>query len=71
MLKQFYIDGNSKAIGISIVEVQLPIDFLILLIKRDEEYIRPIGSTIFREDDILLIQCDEVVQYDKIIKQFY
>ncbi len=70
-LKQFYIEGSSKVIGLSIAELQLPLDFLILLIKRDDEYIRPTGATIFQEDDILLIQCDEVTQYNETLKQFF
>jgi len=70
-LKQLYIDEGSKVIGSNIVELQLPSDFLILLIKRDNDYIRPIGSTIFQEGDLLLIQCDETEQYEKIIKEIF
>lgn len=70
-IRQFAIDKNSSAIGTSIAELELPKDFLILLIKRDKEYIRPVGSTIFKENDILLIQCDKSSKYKKILRKIF
>lgn len=70
-LKQFAINKNSKVIGTSIAELELPNDFLILLIRRDDEYIRPVGSTIFYENDILLIQCDKSTKYKKILRKTF
>lgn len=69
-LKQFYIEENSKVIGLSIVELNLPADFLILLIKRESEYIKPTGSTILEENDMLLIQCNSENRYKKVLKNF-
>ncbi|BAK73710.1 MAG: potassium/proton antiporter [Arcobacter sp.] len=69
-LKQFYIEENSKVIGLSIVELNLPADFLILLIKRENDYLKPTGSTILEENDMLLIQCNSENRYKKVLKRF-
>ena len=69
-LKQFYIEGNSPAIGLSIVELDLPTDFLILLIKREKDYIKPTGSSILKENDMLLIQCNSENRYKRVLKRF-
>ncbi len=69
-LKQFYIEENSKVIGLSIVELNLPPDFLILLIKREKEYIKPTGSSILKENDMLLIQCNSENKYKRVLKRF-
>lgn len=69
-LKQFYIEENSKVIGLSIVELNLPADFFILLIKRQNDYIKPTGSTILEENDMLLIQCNSENRYKKVLKRF-
>ncbi|MBU3015148.1 potassium/proton antiporter [Poseidonibacter lekithochrous] len=69
-LKQFYIEPKSKVIGLSIIELDLPADFLILLIKKDKDYIKPTGSTLLEENDMLLIQCNSDRKYKKILKKF-
>jgi len=69
-LKQFYIEEDSKVIGLSIVELDLPADFLILLIKRDINYIKPTGSTLLEKNDMLLIQCNSDRKYKKVLKTF-
>ncbi|NVJ52799.1 MAG: potassium/proton antiporter [Campylobacteraceae bacterium] len=70
-LKQFYITEKSRVIGQSIAELQLPSNFLILLIKREKEYILPTGSTIFEKNDLLLIQCDKKQRYKRIIDTIF
>jgi potassium/hydrogen antiporter len=69
-LKQFYIEEDSKVIGFSVVELDLPADFLILLIKRENDYLKPTGSTILEENDMLLIQCNSEKRYKKVLKAF-
>ncbi|MDY0233913.1 MAG: potassium/proton antiporter [Sulfurimonas sp.] len=68
-LRQFYIKKGSPVIHKSIIELNLPLDFLILLIKRNNEYIKPTGSTLLEEDDMLLIQCNSQKRYNKILAQ--
>lgn len=69
-LKQFYLENNSKAVGFSIVELNLPNDFLILLIKREDYYFKPTGSTILKENDMLLIQCENDIKYKRVLEKF-
>lgn len=69
-LKQFYIEKDSSVIGKSIVELDLPLDFLILMINRKNEYIKPTGSTLLEENDMLLIQCNGEKRYRRILKRF-
>ncbi len=69
-LKQFYIPKNSSAIDKSLAELELPSDFLILLINRDKEQIKPTGSTLFHEGDMLLIQCEDPALFRQSIHAF-
>lgn len=69
-LKEFYIQKGSPVIHKSIVELDLPLNFLILLIKRNSEYIKPTGSTLLEENDMLLIQCNTKKQYIKVLERF-
>lgn len=63
-LKQFYINENTYAIGKSLAELTLPLNFLVLLLKREGEYIKPTGSTVFEEDDLLLVQCEDSLVFN-------
>jgi len=69
-LKQFYIQKSSPVINKSIVELDLPLDFLILLINRDGKYFKPTGSTMLKENDMLLIQCSTNKQYKVGLEHF-
>lgn len=69
-LKQFSIPRNSPAISKTIVELGLPDDFLILLTNRKGEYVKPSGSFVFEEDDLLLILCDNEQKYQQILEKF-
>ncbi|MDY0115994.1 MAG: potassium/proton antiporter [Sulfurimonadaceae bacterium] len=69
-LKQFYIEKGSPVIHKSIIELDLPSNFLILLIKRDNKYIKPTGSTLLEENDMLLIQSSTKKQYLKVLERF-
>ncbi|AII14938.1 K+/H+ antiporter [Campylobacter iguaniorum] len=67
-LKQFTIGKNSKIIGKNLTELELPDDFLILLAKRGNEYIKAGGSFEFEENDLLLILCDNEIRYQKVLE---
>lgn len=69
-LKQFYIPQYSNAIDKSIAELELPHEFLILLIRRGEENIKPTGSTLFSEGDMLLIKCEEPTIFRQALRVF-
>lgn len=67
-LRHHTIHYGSKLIGKDLAQLELPTEFLIILIKRKNEYQKPTGSTIFEENDLLLIQCENQVLYQDTIK---
>lgn len=68
-LHQATLFFGSKLIGKTIVQLELPTEFLVILIKRNNEYIKPTGSFVFEENDILLIQCDNYHLYQDTLKK--
>ncbi|MBR8462720.1 potassium/proton antiporter [Campylobacter sp. faydin G-140] len=69
-LRQHTIHFGSKLIGKNLAELELPEKFLIILIKRKNEYVKASGSSIFEEGDLLLIQCENHALYQETIKSF-
>lgn len=53
-LREIQIVENSPAIGKAIYELKLPLEYLIMLILRDGQYIQPNGSTVIEKDDVLI-----------------
>ncbi|QKF92095.1 MULTISPECIES: potassium/proton antiporter [unclassified Campylobacter] len=70
-LRQHTIHFGSEIIEKNLAELELPSDFLILLIKRKGEYIKPTGSSVFEEGDLLLIQCEDENKYNEILKTYF
>jgi cell volume regulation protein A len=58
-LKEIEIAADSQAEGKAIYELGLPLDYLIIMIRRDEEYIQPNGSIVLQTGDILLSLSEE------------
>ena len=69
-LRQYTIRFGSEIIGKNLAELELPSDFLVLLVNRKGEYVKPTGSSVFEEGDLLLIQCEDENKYNEIIKTF-
>ncbi|WP_276709545.1 potassium/proton antiporter [Campylobacter rectus] len=69
-LRQYTIRFGSEIIGKNLAELELPSDFLVLLVKRKGEYVKPTGSSVFEDGDLLLIQCEDENKYNEIIKTF-
>ena len=67
-LRQHTIHYGSKLVGKNLAQLELPSEFLILLVKLKNEYLKPTGSTIFEENDLLLVQCENQVLYQDTIK---
>ncbi|MBE2985652.1 MULTISPECIES: potassium/proton antiporter [Campylobacter] len=67
-LRQYTINLGAKVIGKNLAEVSLPSEFLIILVKRKNEYLKPTGSYIFNEGDLLLVQCENHALYQDTIK---
>lgn len=53
-LKELAVPPGSYMAGKAIVELQLPADFLIILIARDNEFVQPSGGTVVYAGDTLL-----------------
>lgn len=60
-LKELTIPQDSEAGGKTLVELQLPAGFLIVLIARDNEFILPGGGTELRAGDTLLVLAEKKV----------
>ena len=57
-LKEFEISSTCTVAGKRIVDINFPKSAFIVMIKRGNEYIRPGGSTLIKENDILMVIAD-------------
>ena len=69
-LRQYTVDPGCMLIDKILAELELPEDFLVILIRRHGEYIKPTGSTVLQEGDLLLVHCDEESVYNAVLKGF-
>jgi len=53
-LREIKITENSPSIGKAIYELNLPLEYLIILIAREGEYLQPNGSTVLKPGDTLI-----------------
>jgi len=53
-LREIRLVENSLAAGKAIFELKLPLEYLIMLISRDGDYIQPNGSTVLKAGDTLI-----------------
>ncbi|WP_348518929.1 potassium/proton antiporter [Campylobacter sp. CCS1377] len=70
ILKQYTLKENSPIIGKNIAELALDENFIILLVKRNGEYIKASGSLIFEDKDLLLVLCDDLNLYKNTLESF-
>ena len=54
-LTEIRIDADNKWLGKSLSDIKFGPDKLVILIKRNEKVVIPTGSTIVREDDVLIM----------------
>lgn len=64
-VSEFEIPNDSVLVGRSIAEINLPDDFMILLIRRNNEVFAPRGGTYFDGGDVLL-----TIAHDRDLKTF-
>lgn len=67
-LKEFEILPNSCAVNKRIVDLNFPKSAFIVMIKRNNEYIRPGGSSIIESKDILMVLADNQDDFEKVEK---
>ncbi len=57
-MHQIELPPSSAAIGKKIVELNIPLSVHIMSIRRDGEYLQPVGSTTFQQGDVLYVLAD-------------
>jgi cell volume regulation protein A len=57
-LKELPVPSDSNIAGKAIVELELPADFLIVLIARNTDFVLPSGGTVLQGGDTLLVLAD-------------
>lgn len=65
-LKEFEIKTNSFVVNKRIIDINFPQDAFISIIKRENEFIRPGGSTILKANDILMVLADSQKDFDLV-----
>lgn len=65
-IKKIIVSESSFAFDRPLVELELPDDFLVLLVNRAGEYIKPSGSFVFMANDLLLVVCDDENKFKNI-----
>ena len=67
-LKELPIPFDSRMSGKAIFELDLPDDFLVILIARENDFILPSGGTVLQGNDTMLVLCDGKSYEDVIVK---
>jgi cell volume regulation protein A len=63
-LKEIHVKPGSPAIGKAVYELKLPLEYLIILLRRDDKYIQPNGSLVIQAGDVLLSLSEDEI-YDQ------
>lgn len=66
-MREIGIASGNKIVGKQIVDIEFPKTAIIAMIKRDEKYLTPNGSTIIKADDVLIVLSEN----EKGIKKVY
>ncbi|GAB1472238.1 potassium/proton antiporter [Chloroflexota bacterium] len=68
-LKELPIPVDSEMNGKAIFELGLPVNFLVILIARNNDFMLPSGGTVLQGNDTLLVLSDKE-SFDSVIKKF-
>lgn len=71
LMQEINIDENSAIIGKKIVDLGFPKNAIITMIKRDDKYITPNGSTVINLNDALIILYDKPEGLEKIKESLF
>jgi potassium/hydrogen antiporter len=66
--QEFEIFPNYQSINKRIVDLNFPSSAFIIMIKRNNQYIRPGGSTEIKENDVLMVIADNPLDFMKVKK---
>ena len=64
-LYEFVIAPKCAAIGKRIVDLRFPKSIFIVMIRRNDTYLRPGGSTMINENDVLMVLADHEADFEK------
>ncbi|AFL81447.1 NhaP-type Na+(K+)/H+ antiporter [Aequorivita sublithincola DSM 14238] len=67
-MREIGIANGNKVVGKKIVDIEFPKTAIIAMIKRDEKYITPNGSTAIKEDDVLIVLSESKKGIKKVYK---
>jgi potassium/hydrogen antiporter len=67
-LKEIEVEQNAVAVGKRIVDLNFPKSAFIMIIKRDDEFIRPSGATFIHAKDVLSVLADNQEDFDQVQK---
>ena len=65
-MKEFQILSDCFAVNKRIVDLSFPKSAFIVMIKRNNEYIRPGGSTLILANDTLMVLADKEEDFEKV-----
>lgn len=67
-MREIGIASGSKVVGKQIVEIEFPRSAIIAMIRRDDKYITPNGSTVIHADDVLIVLSENEKGIKKVFK---
>lgn len=65
-IKEIKLEPNSSVVNKKIVDIGFPKDALIAMIKRNDKYLTPHGSTVLEANDVLFILSDSIEGLNKV-----
>ncbi|WP_026452660.1 potassium/proton antiporter [Aequorivita capsosiphonis] len=67
-MREIGIASGSKVVGKQIVDIEFPRTAIIAMIRRDDKYITPNGSTVINADDVLIVLSENEKGIKKVFK---
>ncbi|MEM0518332.1 MULTISPECIES: potassium/proton antiporter [Aequorivita] len=67
-MREIGISNGNKVVGKQIVDIEFPKTAIIAMIKRNEKYITPNGSTVINADDVLIVLSENKKGIKKVFK---
>lgn len=65
-LREFVIEAGFNAVEKRIIDLKFPNSAFIVMIKRNQEFIRPGGSTIIEMNDVLMVLADKPTDFEVV-----
>ncbi len=69
IMREIGIDNSSISVGKKIVDLEFPKSAIIAMIKRDDKYITPNGSSVIEANDQLVVLSDSQIGIDEVYER--